>query len=237
MAELWGGWVFWIVFVLSLTTLLIPNPSLQGVTTPVLILLCIGGLVSSALALIWQTDGNQMLRANQLTDAFRVPVGSMARTGYYNNEFPPSMDRLAATIFENSLFSSRVLDRMLMKERWTVALYAVVFVLLMTYRGSSLELLLLLAQTVFSVDVVFRWVRMERYLRRVCCVNRELRQFFVQGGTTTDPRGLAIVLKAFSDYECAKDEAGMPLDSTVFRAINPLVTKEWDVMRSELKIP
>lgn len=236
-AETWGGRVFKAVLFVSLVALLFPDENVQNTVNPVLIAACVAGVVLSLLTLTWQNAGNQALRATQLANAFNVPIGDAARRDYYNNLFPPSVDRLAATTFENTLFTSKVLDAMLTKERLVAAAYVSVFILMMAFRWSTTNALLLLAQTVFSVDVVLHWLRMERFQNRVCRVKQELRQFFVQGGTAGDVRGLAIALAAFSDYECAKDEAAMPLDDKIFEKLNPKVSKEWDELRAALKIP
>lgn len=235
--ETWGGQVFWIVVALSVAALFVPELWVQRIVNPLLIAACAVGVVFSVLTLIWQNGGNQLLRASQLTNAFDVPIGDVARSDYYNNNFPPSVDRLAATTFENSLFTARVLDVMLTKERLLVGGYMLLFIILTACRWSSINLLHFLAQTIFSVDVLLHWLRMERFLHRVCRVKRELHQLFVQGGIAGSTNGLAIALAAFSDYECAKDEAAMPLDGKVFGKINPKVTKEWDALRASLKIP
>lgn len=108
------------------------------------------------------------------------------------------------------------------------------FILLMAFRWSSTNTLLLFAQTVFSVDVVWHWLRMERFLMRACRVKRELHQLFMHGGIAGDKKGFAIALAAFSNYECAKDEAAMPLDGKIFEKINIQATKEWDELRARL---
>lgn len=236
-AERGGGWVFWTVLLLSLVALIFPKPEVQDVVNPLLIAACITGVVLSILGTIWQNEGNHLLRATQLADALGVPIGTTPRADYYNNQLPPSTDRLVATTFENSVFSSAVLQAMLVKERIIVAVYVLVFVLLTTSRWTSTSSLLLLAQTVFSVDVVVHWLRMERFHCRVNRVRDQLHQFFFQGGTAGDKAGLAIALAAFSNYECAKDEAAMPLESKVFQKLNPKVTVEWEALRKSLKIP
>lgn len=236
-AERWGEWIFRAVFSLSLAALFVPDGWITNFIDPLLITACVVGVAVSFLTTTWQNGGNQLLRASQLTNSFEVPVGEAARKDYYNNRFPPSVDRLAATTFENSLFTSRVLEIMLQKERLFIAGYVVVFILLMASRWSSTNSLLLLAQTVFSVDIALHWFRMERFRWRACRVQRELHQFFFQGGTAADAKGLAIALGCFSDYECAKDEAAMPLERKVFETINPAVSKEWEQLRQDLKIP
>ena len=47
---------------------------------------------------------------------------------------------------------------------------------------------------------------------------------------------IAIVLDAFTEYECAKDEASIPLSSRIFAKINALESELWLVELEELGI-
>jgi hypothetical protein len=50
------------------------------------------------------------------------------------------------------------------------------------------------------------------------------------------PGDTAIVLAAFTDYECAKDEAVIPIDHKVFDRLNPALSKKWEGIKQRLKI-
>jgi len=232
-----GEWIFRAFFLLSAIALLAPQPAVQGVVNPLLIVATVAGLAVSVLTQIWQNEGNRLLRATQLADALGVPVGITAKEGYYNNLLPPSVARLAATTFENTHFSSAVLQRMVCKERIVAGAYLLLFLFLIACRWTSAGLLVLLAQALFSADVLMHWVRMERFQNRVSNIREHLHQFFVQGGMAGDRNALAVALAAFTDYECAKAEAAMPLDGKLFKKLNPTFSKEWDQLRTALKIP
>jgi hypothetical protein len=232
-----GEWIFRGVFALSAVALLFPQPSVQEIVNPMLIAAAVAGVVVGAVGPIWQNEGNRLLRCTQLTNALGAPLGEDARKNYYNNLVPASPDRLVVTTFENSFFTTEILQHMLWRRRLVAGGYLLVFVLLIASRWTSSGSLVLLAQTVFSVDVVLHWIRMERFSYRVNRVRQGLHQFFVQGGTAGDQNGLAITLAAFADYECAKDEAAMPIDGRLFKKLNPKLSKQWDQLRATLKIP
>lgn len=236
-AETCGEWLFWGIFALSAVALLFQQEAVQEIVSPVLIVAAILGVVVGAIGPIWQNEGNRLLRSMQLTNALGVPLGEEARKNYYNNLVPPSPDRLAVTTFENSFFTDEILQRMLLKKRLVTGAYLLVFILLVACRWTTYAPLLLLAQTVFSVDVALHWIRMERFAFRVSRVRQGLHQFFLQGGTTGDQNGLAIALAGFADYECAKDEAAMSIDGRLFKKLNPKLSKQWDQLRASLKIP
>jgi len=228
--------IFWVVAALSALLLLVESPLVNRIVEPILIVAGISGIGAAFLTSVLQTRGNGLLRESQLSTSLGASTGDSIKPDYYNNQLPNSLARLAATTLENTLHTLRVLSRMLRRERTITSVYLILFVLLMAYRWTSLPWLLLLTQTLFSTEVALRWFRMERLNFRTNQVHNRLRQFFQQGGKTRTPNGIAIALAAFTDYECAKDEAALPLDSKVFHKLNRSVSTEWDQMRRKLNI-
>jgi hypothetical protein len=229
-------WAFWTVAVLSLVLLVVEDKRVGAVVQAVLIVASIAGIGLSLLTQNLQNRGNRAQRAIQFTNSLGVPIGENARENYFNTDLPPSLARLAATTFENTFFTTTVLCKMLFWERIRVVVYLLLFLFLMAARWLTLPWLLFLAQTLFSSDIALHWLRMECFCSRVARVKDRLHQFFLQAGDVTTPEGLAIVLTAFTDYECAKDEAAMPLDEKTFRKLNPSSSKKWNALRDQLKI-
>ena len=233
-AGFWSGVLFWLVMVMSVGLMVFPDiePWLQ----PLLILASIAGVLIGIIGGLAQNRGNRLLRASQLSDALGSGIGDPLRQDYYNSPLLPGIPRLASTTLENTLFTQRILEKMVTKERWSTFFYVAVFIVLLAWRKSSLSVVGFVAQTVFSADVILSWWQMERYRIRASQVHEQLRQFFVQGGDATKPNATAIVLAAFTDYECAKDEASFPLSSSVFKAINPAVSAEWEKIKATIKL-
>jgi hypothetical protein len=235
-AERFATWVFRVVTLLSAVMVLWSNQTTEGLLEPLLIVATITGLILSFLIQYWQNEGNRAVRATQISDAFDVPIGDAARQGYYNNSVPPSFLRLVVTTFENSLFTKEILHKMLFRQRTTSCVFLVVFILLLAYRWTSLSWMLLIAQTLFSGDILLQWIRMERFRSRVGSVYDRLHQFFLQRATAGVPHEFAISLSAFADYECSKDEASIHLDSDIFTKLNPTLTQRWEQIKLDLKI-
>jgi hypothetical protein len=235
-SEVIGSQTFYAVTVTSGILVAFPRPELEALLHPILIVAAFVAIVSTAVTSIYQTQGNHLLRASQLSDALEATVGDKTPESYFNSPVSPSFQRLATTTLENTLFTGEILSKMLVKERWKIAIYSCTLLLLLTCRETSTGWLLLLAQTLFSADLVLAWIRMERYRVRTNQVHESLRQFFLQDGSVEKPNGLAIVLAAFTDYECAKDEATLPLDSAVFGKLNEVFSKRWEEMKLQLNI-
>jgi hypothetical protein len=235
-AENWGLKTFYAVTCISALLIAFSKPELEVWLHPVIVVAAFVAIGCTIITTIYQTQGNQLLRSAQLSDALGATVSDRAREGYYNSPLSPSIQRLATTTLENTLFTGGVLSKMLVKERRKIAIYSSVLLLLLTFRQTSTGCLLLLAQTLFSADLLIAWLRMERFRFRTNRVHESLRQFFLQDGNVENPNGMAIVLVAFTDYECAKDEAAIPLDGAVFEKLNPLLSERWDKMKQQLNI-
>lgn len=231
-----GTWIFWTVTLISGFLLLNPTPSSSAFLHPVLVVAAVASVAFTTITAILQTRGNRLLRESQLADALDSGLAARPRTGYYNNDVEPGVERLAVTTLENTLFSAAIAERMLQSERIRNGVYILILVLLMVSRGTDTELLLLLAQTVFSADLILSWIRLEVFRARTAKVHDRLKDMFLQGkGVATNNR-VAIMLAAFSEYECAKDAAAMPLDSKLFNKMNPKLTAEWEQLKQQLSL-
>ena len=231
-----SGWVFWSVTVLSIILLIAPKEATEAKIQPILITATVAGICLSVLIQHLQGRGNQAQRATQFTDSLGVPVGEEAREGYYNTKLAPSIGRLAVTTFENTFFTTAILCRMLSRERIFGAGYLAIFLLLNATRSVTVQWVLLFTQTLFSGDVALHWIKTEMFCSKVARVRDRLHQFFLQEGDATKPAGLAIALTALTDFECAKDQAAMPLSEGIFRKLNPSLSKKWNALRAQLKI-
>ena len=234
-ATIAGSWIFYGVTAVSAVLLVFPGPALPPYLHPLLVVAAAASVVFTVIAAVLQTRGNRLLRESQLADALNSGLAARPQAGYYNNDLAPGVDRLAVTTLENTLFSAAIADRMLRTERLRNGIYLLILILLMVSRGTGTELLLLLAQTVFSADLILNWIRLEVFRARTAAVHQRLKDVFLQGGTAANNR-LAILLAAFAEYECAKDTAAMPLDSKLFNVMNPELTAEWEQLKRQLSL-
>lgn len=231
-----SGFLFLLVIGSSAVLLLTTHSAVTSIVTPFLVGLTIIGPIFSFLLRHFQVKGNSLLRESQFRESFDVPIGEAIRVDYYNTKLKPSIKRLGATTLENTKFTLAVLGGMLWKIRVMTAVYLLVFILLVSVRQTDLGWVLLATQSIFSGDVFLRWVNTERFRARTYECRSQLKQHFVEAAKKTSPVTYAIVLKAFANYECAKDEFGSPLCQKNFDQLNPTVTKEWEDERAELEI-
>jgi hypothetical protein len=231
-----GSRVFYAVLILSLALLIFPKPAVEENIHPCLIVLAVLAILCTSVTSYYQTEGNRALRESQISDGLGAAIGNPANPGYYNNSVPPSIFRLAVTTLENTLFTRAVLASMARKERINNCFFFVVLLALLSFRWTSTGWLLALAQALFSGDLILKWIRLERFRMRTSQVHEKLKQFFLQQGNVNRPNDLAILIAAFTDYECAKDEAATPLEKEVFDRLNPAVSAEWQQLKTQLQI-
>jgi len=232
-----GSYIFYAVTAMSASLLFWPQPTLASLFHPVLVAAAAASVAMTILAAVSQTRGNRLLRESQLADALASGIAARPRDGYYNNPLEPGVARLAATTLENTLFTAAVAERMLRTERIRNSIYLLVLILLLASRGTGTELLLLLAQTVFSADLMLNWIRLEVFRARSATVHARLKDVFLhRRDAAGDNNRVAIMLAAFAEYECAKDAAAMPLDSTLFEKMNAKLTEEWEQLKKQLSL-
>lgn len=235
-ADKCGTLVFYLAFITSGVLVAFPIPQVESIGHPCLMAIAVLAIVCTVITTIYQTEGNRALRAAQLADGLGARTGEPIREDYYNNTLPKSVERLAATTFENTLFTKEILSRMLIKMRFMNGAYFILLLILAACRSTPSTWLVTLAQTLFSADLLLKLIRMERFRVRTARVYRALEQFFIEAGRADQPNHVAVILSAFTDYECAKDEAALPLDDGVFKKLNTELSKKWEELKVHLNI-
>lgn len=177
-------------------------------------------------------------RVHLLTNSFNVPLDNESTNKYYNNELDPSLLKLGANIFENSLFAQRVTHEMAKRERIKVGIFIVFFVVALLFRTTEMELISILAQTLFASTLIPAYLRLEVLHYKNKAIFDCLHDIFLfhNQPTENDERLSAKLLDCFVNYESAKAYSGVKQDTKIFHKINPEVTQEWEKIKRNLNI-
>lgn len=177
-------------------------------------------------------------RVHLLTNSFNVPLDNERTNKYYNNELEPSLLKLGANIFENSLFAQRVTHEMAKRERIKVAIFVVVFIVALMLRTTEMELISILAQTLFASTLIPAYLRLEVLYHKNKTIFDCLHDIFLfhNQPNENDEKLSAKLLDCFVKYESAKAYSGVKQDTKIFNKINPEVTREWEEIKHNLKI-
>ncbi|MGG5787933.1 hypothetical protein ACQ3VH_12775 [Bacillus pretiosus] len=179
-------------------------------------------------------------RVHLLTNSFDVPLDNERTHKYYNNELEPSLLKLGANIFENTLFAERVTHEMVKKERVKILAFVVVFIVALLFRTTEIELISILAQTLFAGTLIPAYIRLEVLHSKNKAIYECLYDIFLlhqqDSSNGSEKRLSAKLLDCFVKYESAKAYSGVKQDSAIFHKINPEVTQEWEDIKQRLDI-
>lgn len=176
----------------------------------------------------------RMRRRQLLSDSFGTSLSHDRTILYYNNEFSPSLERLAASTMENALFSKEIAGEMLGTKRLVIGGYLLLWLVAFTLRHDDLNLLIWITQVVFSAELVAGWISLEVLRTRHEATYEELHHHFLHGIGDRSGSAIAAVLEAFASYEVTKAATGVQLSPKVFARLNPDLTAKWESIQRDL---
>lgn len=229
---------FWVSAVLSIVVLhedKIPWVQLQRIPSILFVVLVIVHLVLSLYLQFYLMPTAERIRRRQLlSDAFGVPLTSERTKNYYNNSLMPSMAKLGANVFENSLFAKTTCTKMVDRERVKVLLYFLTWVIAATWRSTDLGLLVIITQTLFSSEIIEKWLRLEILRHSNESIYNEFYSDFLHNLDFDSPKGIASTLDKFASYESVKAMTRIKQSSSIFKDINPSTSIEWASLCEQL---
>jgi hypothetical protein len=237
-AESLGGWLFWTVSLLSIAALVVDRTAYPVIYAIIQIAFVVGVFLffvqGQALKLYFFPRAEDARRRELLQNSFGVTLTSEETVGYYNNDQTTPLKRLAASTMESAFFTSHISRRMLFWQRATTAGYVCLYFVAVLYRSTDLEFLAVLAQVLFSEDILSRWVRLEWLRNRSEKVFDSLQAMFVAKPAFSRPIAQSQAVDLFSLYETTKSTAAILLSSRLFHKHNVDLTAIWEQTRQKL---
>lgn len=237
-AEKVSDWLFYLNALLSFCTLLVDQKAYSDAYDVVLLLFSISVVAMFALGMILRLyltpRAEDKRRQDFFSSACNVSLIHQQTEGYYNNDFKDPIKRMAAQVLENSLFSKEIALRMARRERVKVAIYALIWLVLLHNRRTDLGWIVVASQAIFSEQILSRWFRLE-WLRIRC--EKTFDDVFKLFQTRPPIAQFnAHVLDAVAMYETSKANAAITLSPEIFDDVNPTLSEEWDTVKAALKI-
>lgn len=233
-----SNWLFYVNAVLSFCTLLVDQKSQPDAYNLLLLLFSISVIVMFALGLILRLyltpRAEDKRRQDFFSSACNVSLIHQQTDGYYNNDFRTPIKRIAAQVLENSLFSKEIALRMARLERRKVAIYALIWMVLLLNHRTDLGWIVAASQAIFSEQILSKLLRLEWLRIRFEKTFDDVFRLF----QTKPPVAQfnAHALDALSMYETAKANAAITLSSEIFDDLNPTLSVEWEKVKAALKI-
>lgn len=238
LADKTSDWLFYVTALLSFVVLFV-----EPVAHPIVYDLLQASFVLSVIVVFvlnlvirlhWRPRAADKRAAELLSNSYGIDLTHERTSGYYNNEQTDPVRRLGVALLENSHFSKAIALEMARSERVKVITYATIFVMLILNRSTDLAIASTAAQAVFSEQIVSRWLRLEWF--RVRCDNTFSQLYSLFQSVPNKGFLAARVLELFAYYETGKSNSGVNLSSKTFAKLNPTLSKEWETIKSALKL-
>lgn len=191
-------------------------------------------VMSNWISLFLLRNAQSKRRTHLLSNSFGIKLDDEETCKYYNNPHSPSIVRLGVNVFENTLFTLRVTEEMVKAERVKGSLYFLVLLLLVLIRETDLNLIAIVAQTIFTTGLIINWVKLELLRITSNQLLTEFRQVFLTAEPTLNDRVKTIILSLVFRYETAVAGMGVHLSSKIFHELNPRVSAEWEVIKKNV---
>lgn len=231
--------LFWINVLLSICIVFLEDyPAFKAWVNGAFIVVTLSYTAVTLALGLWVLPKAQMHRSTHLiVDALGVALDNEVTNQYYNNPQRPSVTRLGMNVFENSLFSWRISERMLIIERTKILIYIIAWLLLVLPRTTSLDLIAAGAQALFASALLSDYLRLEIARIQFHSVYKDSWHLFLNGiPDTNNATTTGVILNLAMRYECIKSSMTVSLDSKIFTKINDEVTREWEQIKSRLHI-
>lgn len=236
--ERWSGRLFYVTAVVSFLPIFVEKkeyPTLFEIIQISFVLFVVALFIAGLVVRVWlMPEAHDARRTDFLSHAYRLPLTHQQTQGYYNNDQADPLRRIGVMTMENAFFTKEILRSMTRWERWKTVVYLAGFLASLMYRGYPAEVWGVVAQAVFSEQIVSRFLRMEWLMRRADRAYNEIYALFESTPATLSMHARAI--GGFVLYETSKDNAAITLSTKTFNQKNPALSKEWDKIRESLKL-
>lgn len=238
IAEKFSGYVFYLLAVLSFVTLLIERNECPLIYQAIVVIFAALVLVFFLLNLFTRyclfPSAEDARRREFVSNVYGVQLTHERTNGYYNNGESNVNKKLIATLMENTFFSKSVLGLMLKRERLKCAIYVIIFFILILFRSTPIDWLVICSQVLFSEEILVRWVRMEWLKARAENIYDNISKI-VQSDLNNN-KLQAFGIELFGKYESGKTLASIVHSEAIFTEVNPALTQEWERIKQALRI-
>jgi hypothetical protein len=236
------SWLFWINAALSIAVFFVDEIlEVKNIFLFVFIITTsIYFIIDNYLSIFKIPSIEDKRRVHLLAESFGVPLDNEKTNLYYNNNLEPSLLKLGAHIFENVLCSKRVTHEMVKRERIKVGMFLIVFLVALLLRTTQMELLSILAQTLFASTLITAYIKLEVLCLKHKSIYDCLYDIFLlhkkQDTQENDDKMSAKLLDCFVKYEAAKAYSGVKQNTEIFFKFKDELTQEWEEIKQKLKI-
>lgn len=222
--------LFWAILIFSLINMFY---ALEPIIYLLIILNIIYVIITFYDDIIVKNNAESERRKTLISDTFSINLTSKKTNGYYNNNFPPSVKKLGIDSFESMLYTKKNLSMMLLTEGFkTLVMFIVWFIIITKFNNK--ELLLNLTQTFFSLEILFKFIKLIYYYFNVSRLYDEFYQLFITK-KYDEKKDQALILEYVMEYECLKTYCHILLSNKNFAKINNILSGKWESLKNDIE--
>lgn len=164
-------------------------------------------------------------RKNSIQNGLEIRLSEYETEAYYNNNLPASIKKCAMNSMESNFFSKSIAGKMIIKKTCT-SVIAVAILLNTCIFVKDANLLLIIAQTIFSTYVLFEYIMLLLYKSRMENLYENAYNNMILG--TGNVENVAWMMYYIIEYEAIKAHYKIRLDEKIFLENNASLTDEWN---------
>ena len=171
-------------------------------------------------------------RKTLVSDAYKKNLSDKKTKKYYNNSVSPSVKKLGVDSFESSYYTRENLEIMIKTSSIKVLITLIAFFIFI-FTCDNKKLIILLFETLFSTDILYKYIKMIYYKIEVNNIYDTFFHMFVSN-KYTDSNEAELICNVM-DYECIKNYCHIQLSEKNFKKINNTQIDKWKEIKKEIK--
>lgn len=204
---------------------LVANQVISSVAITIQIVVALLYFISNTIddGCFWY-EAEKQRRKNAIQNGFGTRLSEYETEDYYNNDLHPSLEKYGMNILESNYFSKIISGKMMIKTG-ICAIVAVVALIIACIFMKDTNILLLIAQTVFSTYVLVDFVMLVLYKIRMEDIYNNAYNILILGNQTCNRQ--AWLVAYIVEYEAIKAHYKVRLDEKIFNEINAELSAKW----------
>ena len=227
-------WLFAADIIVSLITVCVSGDVISYLAIALVIIAFLYMAVSIIDDGIMWFQAESARRKNSIQVAYDVRLDEYETEKYYNNDISDSDISYATNLFESAFFTKAISEKMVLGAIAKLIVAIVVLIISCRFIVND-DLLLVIAQTAFSAEVIEDAIRLFIFTQRIKALYEEAyHEFITVGIQTKDQR---VWLKYFCvEYESIKAHYRIRLSESIFTKMNLQLSEKWNILSEQIKI-
>lgn len=175
-------------------------------------------------------------RKDFFNNSYTIRSISLQSQGYYDNDdFKEGLFKVFLNLGENSLFSKEISNKMLSKEKLKFKISIVFLIVLTTFGFINNNYSYSILQIVFSRILIINYFELFMYNLNTTQVHEEIEKLIENGLNNKNYLDYeAQILKLLIKYETNISNYKIFLDESIYKELNPLLTKNWTEIKKNI---